>query len=74
LSERFELYQGEKLIARTGVIEPGYGIEWAEIMDSPEVGPAVATVYAVRDGADSGNPVSVEVEVVPYGFVAPGTE
>ena len=71
LSERLEIMQGGNVVYESGAVDPGYMIEWAS---APQVvaGPAVATVYAVSDaGADVGNPVSVEIEVVEAGEHAP---
>lgn len=64
LSERLEIEQGGNVVYESGAVDPGFMIEWAS---APQIvaGPAVATVYAVSDsGADVGNPVSVEIEVV----------
>lgn len=74
LSERLEVTQGDKVIAKTGIIEPGYMVEWIEVDRQPEEGPAVATVYAVSDESDTGNPVSVEVQIVGPDFVAEPVE
>lgn len=74
LSERLEVTQGDTVIAKTSPLAPGYMVEWIETDRRPEIGEAVATVYAVTDGNDTGNPVSVEVEIVEPGFVAPAEQ
>lgn len=63
LSERVEVEQDGSVVYRSGVVDPGYVLEWGE-GSSAHAGAATATVYAIRDGADFGNPVSVEVAVV----------
>ena len=65
LAERLEVEQGGEVVFRSGVVEPGNRIEWAAAQGA-ETGPATATVYAVRDGQDTGNPVSAEVQIVDY--------
>lgn len=66
LSERIELEQGGRVVYSSGVVQPGYMVEWGQSEGAVE-GEAVATVYAVRDGIDTGNPTSVEVEIVGGG-------
>lgn len=63
LSERLEIEQDGKVVYRSGVVIPGNRLEWGKDSTAHE-GAATATVYAVRDEADFGNPVSVEVEIV----------
>lgn len=72
LAERLEVTQGDVLVAKTGVVKPGYGVEYLDVSQRPEVGPAIATVYAVRDDTevDTGNPISVDVQIVLPGFQA----
>lgn len=63
-SERVEVEQGGRIIYASGVVAPGYGIEWCQAPEA-HVGPAVATVYALDEsGNDRGNPVSIELEIV----------
>lgn len=64
-AERLEIMQGGNIVYESGAVDPGYMIEWASVPQAV-AGPAVATVYAVSSsGDDVGNPVSVEIEVVP---------
>lgn len=63
-SERLEVAQDGNVVYKSGIVKPGNMIEWGASRDA-HAGPATATVYAVDDaGNDSGNPVSVEVEIV----------
>lgn len=63
LSERLEVEQDGVVVYRSGVVAPGNGIEWTSGSNA-HAGEATATVYAVdENGADRGNPVSVEIEV-----------
>ena len=63
-SERLELEQDGRIVYKSQVIEPGYRLEWVT-SNGAKTGPATATVYAVTsDGVDTGNPVSVEVQIV----------
>ena len=63
-AERLEVEQDGRLIYASGIVQPGYQIEWAHVPEA-HFGPATATVYAVDDkGNDHGNPVSAEVSVV----------
>lgn len=64
ISERLEIEQDGRVVYRTGTVAPGYVVEWGNAPDA-HAGAAVATVYAVHEsGADFGNPVSVEIEIV----------
>ena len=63
LSERLEVEQDGQVVYRSGIVQPGYSIEWGEA-PSAKPGPATATVYAVSGDADTGNPISVEVNIV----------
>ena len=72
-AERLEVEQDGQLIYASGIVQPGYQIEWAHAPQA-HAGPATATVYAVDDrGTDHGNPVSAEVSVVESGVIN-GTE
>lgn len=63
-SERLEIEQDGHVVYASGVVEPEHAIAWCDA-PSAHAGPATATVYAVgSDGLDSGNPVSVEIEIV----------
>lgn len=61
-SERLEIEQDETVVYRSGIVEPGYKIEWGTAQNA-HAGEAIATVYAVSNGTETGNPVSVEVEI-----------
>ena len=62
-AERVEVMQGDTLIYKSGIVQPGYAVTWVDAPDAHE-GHAVATVYAVdEEGKDHGNPVSVEVDI-----------
>ena len=63
LSERLEVEQDGRVVYRSGVVPPGNRLEWGSNSQAHE-GDATATVYAVQDEADFGNPVSVEVTIV----------
>ena len=64
LSERLEIEQDGRAIYRSGVVPPGNVIREGKAIGA-HAGAATATVYAVdQTGADRGNPVSVEVEIV----------
>jgi len=63
LSERLEVEQDGAVVYRSGVVEPGNMIEWCQSQGA-HVGSAIATVYAVNGEGDTGNPVSVEVQIV----------
>ena len=64
LSERLEIEQDGRVVYASGTVRPGYAIEWCQAPEA-HAGPALATVYALDDaGADRGNPVSVEVQIV----------
>ena len=62
LSERLEVEQDGAVVYRSGVVEPGNMIEWCQ-SHGAHVGNATATVYAVSGESDTGNPVSVEVQI-----------
>jgi hypothetical protein len=64
LSERLEIEQDGKIVYRSGVVNPGNRLEWGNDANDAHEGPATATVYAIQDDADFGNPVSVEVQIV----------
>lgn len=64
LSERLEVEQDGKVVYRSGVVEPGKRLEWGVDAKDAHAGDATATVYAIKDAADFGNPVSVEVKIV----------
>lgn len=64
LSERLEVEQDGRVVYRSGIVEEGSRLEWGTETDGAHAGAATATVYAMQDGADFGNPVSVEVEIV----------
>ena len=62
-AERIEVEQDGALIYKSGIVQPGYAIGWADA-PAAHAGPALATVYAVdSEGGDHGNPVSVEIEI-----------
>ena len=66
-AERLAVEQDGREVYRSGAVEPGSIVTWGAA-DGAHAGPATATVYAVgADGADHGNPVSVEVEIVEAG-------
>ena len=63
-SERLEIEQDGAEVYRSGIVQPGHVVEWGDA-PAARAGSATATVYAVNaSGVDSGNPVSVEVEIV----------
>ena len=63
-AERLEVEQDGNIIYASGVVQPGYKIEWGQ-SSGAHTGSATATVYAVDgNGLDHGNPVSVEIEIV----------
>ena len=64
LSERLEIEQDGRVVYASGAVDPGFAIEWCQTAGA-HIGPAIATVYALDgNGDDSGNPISVEVEIV----------
>jgi hypothetical protein len=63
LSERVEVEQDGKVVYQSGVVRPGNRLEWGNGAQGAHAGPATATVYAISDDADFGNPVSVEVTI-----------
>ena len=62
LSERLEVEQDGAVVYRSGVVSPGNMIEWCQSQGA-HAGSAIATVYAVSGEDDTGNPVSVEVQI-----------
>lgn len=62
-SERLEIRQGGRVVASSEIIPPGGSVEWLDTWFAG-YGDAVAVVYGVKDGEDSGAPVSVEVEII----------
>lgn len=63
LSERVEVEQDGKVVYQSGVVRPGNRLEWGNGTQGAHAGSATATVYAISDDADFGNPVSVEVTI-----------
>ena len=62
-AERVEIEQDGSVVYASGIVQPGYKIEWADAPTAHE-GAAVATVFAVdANGNDCGNPVSAEIVV-----------
>ena len=67
LSERLEIEQDGRIVYRSGVVAPGSVVARGR-SEGAHAGPAIATVRAVgEDGADRGNPVSIELEIVAAG-------
>ena len=62
-SERLEVEQNGRIVYASGIVAPGYRVEWGQ-SEGAEPGPATATIYAVSGEADSGNPVSAEIQIV----------
>ena len=66
LSERLEIEQDGQIVYRSGIISPGHLLEWGS-SSSAHAGAATATIYAVQNSSDFGNPISVEVNIVADG-------
>lgn len=68
LSERIEIEQDGKVVFKSDIVKPGYKLEWGS-SNGAHVGEATATIHAVdASGGDSGNPISVEVQIVGPDF------
>ena len=66
LSERLEIEQDGQIVYRSGTVSPGHLLEWGS-SSSAYTGAATATIYAVQNSSDFGNPISVEVNIVADG-------